>query len=681
MSSSGSSSGLLKSHLVLPLIVDVLSVHEIGRLWFCGDTNLNHLLAPAVRTFRLEYVQNERLKDSLVWPKLISHFVNLQDLKVAAPPHLSRFSIVREVDFASIPPSIRHLSLQFANACLEAAFATGSLPNQSPAPSPFREHFQHLETLEISNYMLDLSPNFAQQIFSPSLTRLRLPNSVKLREEDVNALPRSLTHLAFTFEREGDETFEKLDFPPNLTHLEVELAPTALMLPKLPSSLKYLHICPGSDCLKGAGDISLIPKELVSLSSPALTFDAAACKALPQTLTHANLDAKIASDIRNPNGFENPLLYLPPNLQVLDGLHAAYTSSVRWADIITELIGSKETVFALPRTLRRLPFTSPAHAAETMSQFPRTLESLAFPEMSGITAPQERLHIYSQLPPSLTHLSQVSIPEHEIGLLSGLTRLTRMSLTGTFSMRLWNTLSSIPTLKYLSINVEKRSFELWDPTPGSGAEDKLDGPKLTSLVFHGRVSPTELKFNASRSWYAELRALKFVSAVAGKESVKNWFSTLPPSLTILDLQGIISDSNIPMEYLEALPRQLVSLTLKQIEFKNNPTCLPPSLTNLDLTVENSNDITIEDVVNTLPPLLASVSIRSEKFGDNRPSVDMTPLFNKLRFLRGTNIAFAPFTIPYEPKELFPPAIKKGEIDYWISPTPSLSDREVLDLEA
>lgn len=631
---------------VLTSITGLLSAHAIGRLWFCGNEQLNRKLCMSVRRFSLEYAPGERLFASLVWPRLLSQFLRLDDLEVGVAPPVSHYSVVRDVDFGMLSPTLRHCRLKFANAWLEVLVNNNSLILPSNKPSmghsnyiPFKGRFSNLETLEATNSLADLSVDiqkFAKSAFGSSMVTIRLPQ-LFIPPNEIKCLGDTVEDLQCLIDWELVPAGADFAFPKYLRSLTLDDAHTPLLLPLLPSSLTYLHLKQGSMDIDSSQREISFPPALTYLHAAAdlLTIDFAS--RLPRTLIHLHLSAQIDCSIESlkSDPLCNPLAHLPPKLETLTG--------TLWISegVAEQCFFTVNALKLLPPSIRQLP-------RDLIIDMPLITQSMEDLEAQGglsgaaIVGIDQNLLLY--LPPSLERLRCNNILlEHVLQLPKKLVSLD-LSLW-QFDINIWHAFSSIHSLKNLIFKTQWISVVPYFTTDSDGDElaegensdDKVDGPILDSLALTWPYPVHAL--NLGRKWVSQLKELNIISTSAAPiplASIFNkWLSSLPHTLRSLLISTIPSAIILP-ESLVFLPRTLTRLVLPGVEIndKTHFASLPPLLTSLQLTARTPSLLKLEDLTHWLPRQIIHLSLPKTHACEDISSLDFAELENALPFLRG-----------------------------------------------
>lgn len=662
-------SGLIETNVPISHIAVYLSAHAICKLWFCGNSRLNYFLATEVQSFRLEYAHTERLISSLVWPKLISQFMRLHDLQVTLPEPLCHYAIVRGVDFSIISPTIRTLRLKFANSFFELLDANAALlghEQSRPAlVTPMKDRFYNMETIEISHGMRAIGPKLEKMIFSlpTALLRLCLPESALLYPLLVSSLPRTIQHLDCSITCDDVAQIQNLNFPPNLTLLNFKHDSDTTILARLPADITYLRIHLESSPLSSTEDVLLLPKKLTFLYTPVAEFHAKMSRNLPNTLIEAHLIGTVCSNPQNVEESGNPLAHLPRGLKVVTGLQMRRDG---WGDPtawMSQFHIREEETENFPAFLRIVPvdFTpwSLLTSTKTGPMITSCLEELAVPFPTPKT-------LLSALPPTLRFLRLNSAHTDVVPQLPK--RLTSLQIDKvTFSMKFWNSLSPLTNLVKLVIdckwNYETPSSSKLDTAPDPAEQlDLLEGPKLEFLKIT-RASPApEFKFGSQRAWSSNMKTLTMHTLGADSGTTPQIFSallsSLPRSLTTLDLIDKTTKLRVPAETLVHLPRTLTELSIGSIEIsdKTKLAALPPLLTKLRFPDAPITMLKVEDLVQWLPPHLTELLMPRSDACEIPDNIDFAALLRQLPFLRSQNVVIPPATnysavITHQPNDL------------------------------
>lgn len=641
------------SNDVLTSITALIGAHAIGRLWFCGNNQLNRKLGPSVRCFNLEYARTERLSSSLVWPKLLSQFLRLDDLKIAVSPPFTPYAIVLGVDFTLLSPTLRHCRLDFANAWLEVAACNASLllaSNLSLALCPryhlFKDMFYNLETLDVTNHLQSVAVDvqkFAANAFGPSITNIRIPHLV-IPPNAFKSLRDTVEDLYCSIDLELALKSADFELPKHLRRLTLANEPSAQLLPILPPTLTYLHVTvPGGMMIAEFPDLTFLPSLTYLHASGAsfftLQFTLKFVLSLPKSLIHlhfrSEFDANVASLEADP--LSNPLAHLPPNLETLDGI--TFND-----DMVMELCCFSEVALKrLPPSIRRLPRNLTLEA-NTISEFKVHHEQLA-----GATNQVTNTCLVSLLPPLLENIRcQHPLVEHIRLYPKNLTSLD-ISLP-RFEMSFWNALSPLLLLKRLTFRSQWASLDpiFLDPADPDAIRyhesvDKLDGPILDFLNLNWASTFPTLAFG--RKWSSELKDFRYISsnsyAVEGTQIFNRWLSSLPRSLQSLKL---FSTAIIEPESLNYFPRTLTHLELPWVEItdKTNFASLPPLLTSLSISSRSKHLLKLKDLAHWLPKQLIHCVLPKTYACEDISSLDFSQVEAALPFLRG-RVVLPPIT--------------------------------------
>lgn len=668
---------------VISIITSFSDAYAIGKLWFCGNSRLNRILSNSVESFRLKYAHTERLYSALVWPRLLSQFMRLNELEIEVPPPFFNYAVVRDVNFSILSPTLRHIRLKFANSWLEILSANNALlppPDRSFSPHspslPFKDRFFNLETLHSSAYLRNVSLNtslFLTNISTPSLEHITSSSVIYLRQEDFKALVPTLSTLHCYVYGLLESADVKLVLPSCLTDLTIggiESSRIIRFLPQTLTSLKLVHSLP----LIASSDADFIPPSLTLFSASLTVFTCYFASKLPHTLKHLNLIAHI--EVPTGTASRSPMTMLPPHLETLEGLFIAHPGmSMDWDPEAT--FYSPNILQSLPPKLRTLPDMMSTFRAEIVRYLPRSIQSLNLSELQPIRVAKDaknRLESLASLPTSLTCLICQGLTHQEIGVLSN--TLVTLSLDiWTFNMAIWNALSPLVNLKKLTVTTKwhdmKRPLFLTSPmilSEDDDGTDKLEGPILDHLIIRWQETVPTLRFD--RKWASELKTL-WVStghqkSIGKVEDFENWLVSLPHTLTNLTVMW--QNEEVPLASLVHLPRTLTHLKLSHVAItdKTKLAVLPPLLTHLELSSSQSTLLKLADLAHWLPRQLVELHLPSTHAFESFENLDFTLLESQLPFLRG-RIFMAPMTQYILTNQLLTNATEKYGVTYSFGP--------------
>lgn len=262
--------------------LSLLGGRDIGRLWLCGDSALNHRLGSGgcVKSFRLPL-------DSLFptqWPSLVRHFSRLEEFLI----RLEHGEII-EADWT---PKYSDLSrtVRKVNFCLHADFDAFLATLKSGHTF---DHIEEITGIQITTGSTDETEKDSQdrviQFFGlvPSLRAVTF-NQDGFLSVAPRYWPRSLRSIAIDIQLSDNET---LDFPDTLEELVIYLGLSGegeserLLSANWPSNLVKANLF-SDDNIMSHEDIQRLPRRMtdLNLDMNELIPNEAFIKALPPAL-------------------------------------------------------------------------------------------------------------------------------------------------------------------------------------------------------------------------------------------------------------------------------------------------------------------------------------------------------------------------------------------------------------
>jgi len=393
-----SMSGLLSrlSDEIFALLVPLIGSVGVGRLWLSGNVGLQSRMLHSQVVRELEIALSVRRPR---WPSLVSQFAHLEVLSVSCQVY-STCTFVSRVSVDSIPKSVRHLRLKFANdfvsffevdpdSCdVDYYNSDGFRLRDMSALLPHLETFEFLGTVT----HLDLQREFPS-LLPRTLLALRLPERYAISPPMISLLPKTLRDLEITLEPTAEDAWDDHDicFPPDLTSFTCHELRSLMIIKLLPSSLTQLTFAPfdSEDPLEQDALYAFLPDGLLSLDTPLIShFDERFAKFLPRTLKRLNCGFSTFTP--------KAVKHLPRTLEFWD----AKTSLFQSVDM---LLWSWKDV---PPTLQHMPLEAlkkiDIGIEEEWSQMPRGLENFTLPlsAFDDIASPY-----LSHLPQNITQLT------------------------------------------------------------------------------------------------------------------------------------------------------------------------------------------------------------------------------------------------------------------------------------
>lgn len=522
---------------ILCSVTQTLDGFDIANLWFTGDKRIRtRLEMGGVTEFHLTLRQTR----SRGWPKLASRFRRLESLSIR--PKCSHTIWLRDVDLASLAPTLKHMKLNFENAemaLLGLPFVISDRypdPVWSPpttgemklAPLPLAELFPRLETLGIYG-----EPALAS-VLIPCLPQTLLTLSLPHRNislESINALPPNLTCLKLP-----NVTHFNLaaKFPPGLTTLILRSANpiSPKLMSSFPPGLLTLNIASCESPMLELVDF--LPPELTSLSVDwNSTFDDEVCARLPRTLRY--LTVRYQSKLSK---FQN----LPPTLQTL---------------ITRDTVDvNDEDIALLPPTMTKIHMMKAKVSSACLKYLPAGARSIAL--KVEFTAPAVPYRFME----SLEKLDTSAI---DVKALTNAPRLRKI-YAGSLIKGDWSALKELKSLTRLRLYSEcDMTEEFLTALPETLAD--LD------LTVSNHVEPDVSRFLP--------RSLKVLRVNANETLSDPFIPHLPPRLTELYLNSINTLSD---HALSILPRTLEQLVINYVTQITDEGIrhLPPLLTDCRL---------------------------------------------------------------------------------------------------
>lgn len=534
---------------------------NIGLLWRCGSSRLNHRLGSSRGVIHFRLVLDPLFPST--WPSLIRNFeldsfvVEHRFEEYSNPSWTPLFSDLRG-------PKLEILQLS-STADMDAFCAhLESHPHAYP----------RLENILLCN--LERLDAYHLATLGRALPSLRSLPAIRLDALVLSDLPQTLKHLSVQFETiSGGCSFpdglEKLYFSPLTTEAQLNLRS---ILPNLPLGLQSLHIHYDDDesTYPSASDISLLPRGL----------------------------KKLELILSGSEEFSTRLLFaLPPCLEVLK-LRFPFVAEDFWRR------DDYAVVKALPRTLTKLDFGSPS----TIPAVPWLPPSLRWIQPQGCYSIEE---LNSFLP----HLRSVILSPHLEGALpasittaygASLEYVQRYALPlGLKSLILHNDDSPDRPLN----PAENLPPNLHDLTLSETSLPINSMPSCLVSLSISRESIWKLTKSESESLPRTLTSLE-LQVVNLYPSATEVMSRLPPLLVNMDVSAVI----LEVGCLKSLPCSKVLRNLR-LDYSANSglvtrdivMSLPRKLAFCKLTPRrlDSGSVTDETLMN-LPPGLCSLTI-------------------------------------------------------------------------
>ena len=304
---------------VLVLITRSLNGLDVGRLWLCGSTDLcRKMKRGGVQHFDVKLDWSCEQDASLSMPSLVREFGELQSFGVL---------VAESVVVEDIGPYLDALPPCLTSLCLGGEHLESAL--QEWLVSGYKERFSLLQTLRLpdssrlSDWDLEALPSTLTELsvsLGPSLDFdweqlpcvLLKTLHIRLAEEvDLNIA--QLKHLSACTIEGG---WSRLSLPPQLVHLHcVTRTCPASHLALFPRSLQTLDVIPW--CFRYKEWLELLPPALITLrirydsSTTPSSFDTELLELLPRTLRTLQLPSTVHVQ-------ESAAASLPPSLTVLD---------------------------------------------------------------------------------------------------------------------------------------------------------------------------------------------------------------------------------------------------------------------------------------------------------------------------------------------------------------------------
>lgn len=614
---------------------EVLSAHTLSKLWICGSRVLQQRLTRGVSHFDLEY-GSER---PFLWPTFISRFPNLYSLRIDCHKDKSSGKVylyVSNVDLELISPSVRQISLLFANGLfalcqrdLEPSAATMSLVD-------LKSRFPYLGSLEFYNCYQNEGWFNAQKSMPnwPNLLSLDLTST--FQSVDIawlKHLPETLINLKvmLSFDIDGDWR-SKTTFPPNLTCIACH-TPTFEILGFIGPALKTCDLIlfpPPSSYFQVDQETAHLQNlkqftDLTHLTFNPPAFSPEVAPMLPPNLKYLKVDTK--------HLYKDVLVSLPPTLEILQIRHSGVTAGTLYQD-----------PSQLPTTLKEMPkFLFSESDPASWAKLPRGLCRLVPCPPLPLLSIEARDKMYlADLPKNFEEVSLYY--ETKAGFeFQDMPRLQRLSLTNCVNLGpLAEHLTSLTHLQLYSAGA-------LDCTPLRG----LRSP-LRRLVLGEQVIPSGLNllFLAPDpyvpSGLAQLKELVLPAKFhAGIEDLEEWIQTLPPTLEQFNQHSIpdpvsLNITLIPPSALLNLPHSLTSFKgyINDMEW-SHIIQLPPNLANL--TVMGKSCLLKPHDLHLLPRPIRNLVIPPSPYivlntQPNSPHTSMDPLTD---FLEQRKLVIAP----------------------------------------
>lgn len=508
------------------MIVTFLESISIARLWFCGDTRLNHRLGAGgcVRNF-------EPVIDSLrptQWPSLVRHFARLEEFSVrCADQEGTATDWIPRYD--ELSPSLRRMKLSFPHDAL-AFFKT------------LVDHpFPHLEELTGID-------------FFAALYRATSESEVDFASLSAS-IPTSLQTLRFSF---CYIPFPPCLWPQHLTKITISISHIGPSPVVFPPGLEELDLCVGANDDDTNDPTSLFsatwPSGLLNLkvymeNDATLTLED--MKRLPRGLTSLDIQ------VRDPLELSDKLLMaLPPNLILLD-LH------------LNEVISTKEMLALLPKSLTFCGNLPEQPSIELLKLFPPNLTYL----LEVITSPE----FYGALPKGMQHIISSVDPEFSVEASEIWPRLpdSLIRLSGLNSHYL--TQHSLPTqlttLKLESIILEDAQVERLS-----------EASKLTKLVLEACSYSSKRLFAHLPRNLTTLRFRESSPVVIDADDAQNLPQTLEDFISSKIAFGC---PNLFSFFPKGLTSISFSIDSLEVGFLGEKECFLPNLTFLSISISSA----------------------------------------------------------------------------------------------
>lgn len=557
---------------ILALVVSLVGSSCVSRLYMSGYVVLQAKLRLPHVVEALEVQLSVRRPR---WPGIVREFVHLSSLTVSCQVY-STCTFVAGVIVESIPRSVRHLRLKFANdfvSFFEVDLDACDVDYYNSDGLRLRDMsslLPHLETFEFVGTVthLDLQREFPS--FLPrTLHTLRLSERYYFSPEMISLLPRTLRDLELTLAPTAVDAWENDDifFPPELASFTCHELRSLTIIKKLPSTLTSLTFAPfdSEDPLEQDDLYAQLPKGLYSLDTPLISnFDARFAANLPRGL------------VRLACGFSSfspkAMRSLPKTLEFWDAKSAVF-------DAIDLLLWRWEDA---PRTLTHVPLEAlkkiDAGIEEEWLQMPRALKNFALP-LSALD--DIDFASLAHLPQDITELTVWDSRKNRMTMspmpqnwCKSLRILELTLLCSTHPLLIHNDfIAQCEVLQTFKLIISQNETHL-------DAHDALYAEKIPSSLtsLHSTLNFNLYAANlASRSWTRHLTALKLeITEACPRDEVyetvprtltmlslrcshplpSTGFHRLPPNLTALELFHIAE--GLANESLEHLPRRLAS---------------------------------------------------------------------------------------------------------------------------
>ena len=598
----------------LSSISDLLSAHEVTRLYFCGHIGLCNRLQRAVRLFRLNHVERRLIS----WPRILSCFRALQYVRISTFGNSSS-SYVTAVDLTVLPSTLQSLDLRIANGflCLleMPPFPSGG-PNYKPRLSSDLIHrCPNLTSLSWSNMYSGETMHWDISDLVSDLSRFRhlcdIHSLHSLLQRwtwpSLAELPSTLQNM--TIPRIQIDATSTPTFPASLTTLRLYSPDTIPFefLRWLPTSLVHLNLL--TNVGGGACDWTALSRlsNLTRFRFLCASFDEHLVIHLPRSLRHL--------DVR-PNQLWFDSLALLPNglcslvLQFIDLRYALSSYSPR-APNSSSAKSINHVSANLPRSLTKISSQLfSAFPPSTWKNLPRGLAELhATGERPMVDVQASDAPHLADLPPALQSLRCHDLPTSNFAFLSNTPSLTILSLSGidaegSSPKELLTLVSNTcPQLSRLTLAlegpvdsqwfehfqcpIEQLSFKLESYTDQVPEErrpllQQLFAPHLGRPVasnmaeieegsegIHGGKDVNGRRSN--RAWFRHLQILEINEYfTAFMDTPLAWIQSLPSSLTMLNIPTWRSASGdtsttsyyFPTETLAHLPPSLTHLEIR-----------------------------------------------------------------------------------------------------------------------
>lgn len=614
----------------LALISELLDAYDISRLYFCGSTSLNSRLTRSVRRFDLLYSS----RSAKLWPRLIGVFSGLQTLKIDSLSMGAHRKFVHKVDYSIVPRSIKEMSLNFANGLLSLV----TLPPASSANAKFQpqlrfsllERFPELRSLEWdSTYISGMKKwdftGFLREIDGPFHCPLGTLNSGNLPPLKAKTLfPTHLQGLSLT-----TTDWTHISVPPHLTFLSCATAGWEPLVDSFPVTLTCLRLKSVSTT-----EEYLNPKEnqwtslrkLVNLRI--LEYN---LRYLPPLLVSCIPDSVTKLSLGVSYFEADVLANLPPRLETFCLLYPIHVEFLYENQIESKKIDSLNYSSDYKAdNLAWKPYNSFPRSFTCCSQLPDTLTAA-----SATVLPLDFPHLWSKMPRNLRLLLSVGpySTEPESIPLRFYSKDFEFIASAPIGLRDWHidpSSSDEPVLEPAILN-RPRSLKI---ERCSHLDMVCQYHSLTSLTvyfkeclsmqsmnelkstlitakFYCSAFPTKFDavLNLATPWAQCLEELvipRHWIPLGGQTD--DWFETLPPTLTSLEVEGGDFGPFIRASALLNLPPKLIYLNIGVDEVRAvHLAALPRTLELLTVKGTASAKLTCKDL-KLLPYRLKRVSL-------------------------------------------------------------------------